>query len=75
MKTITIHIPEQEFLKFGFESESLGFEEFVEKIKIGLAKEALHKAQEIAEQVGLSELSQEEIDAEINAVRRAEDHS
>ncbi len=71
MKTLTINITEKEFLKFGFESENLNLEEFVRKIKIEMAKEAIVKCQSIAEKVGLSNLTLEEIDAEIKAVRNA----
>ena len=71
MKTLTINITEKEFLKFGFESENVNFEEFVRKIKIEIAKEAMIKCQSIAEKVGLSNLTLDEIDAEIKAIRNA----
>ena len=72
MKTLTIKIPDQEFLRFGLKSETINFEEFVKEIKIRIAKEAMLNSQSIAEEVGLSELTEEQIDVEIRELRDTE---
>lgn len=71
MKTLTIKLSEKEFLKYGFRSENPGFEEFVRRIKIDLAKEALRNTVSIAKKEGLSALTQDEINQEVKAVRDA----
>lgn len=75
MKTLNIAISENDFYKYGFLTERLSFEELIEKINIELARQALTRAQEIAEQTGLSQMTLEEINAEIQAVRNAKNHS
>ncbi|MFN7117051.1 MAG: hypothetical protein ACK4TA_09655 [Saprospiraceae bacterium] len=75
MKTLNIAISEKDFNKYGFSAENLSFEELIEKINVELARQALLRAQEIAEQTGLSQMTLEEINAEIQAVRDAKGHS
>lgn len=75
MKTLNIVISEGDFDKYGFSTERLSFEELIAKINMELARQALLRAQEIAEQTGLSEMTLEEINAEIQAVRDAKSHS
>ncbi len=74
MKTLTINLSEKEFLKYGFRSENPDFDEFVRKIKIDLAKEALRNTVSIAEKEGLSAITLEEINQEVKAVRGAKDN-
>lgn len=75
MKTLSISISEKDFNKYGFSDENLSFEELIEKINVELARQALLRAQEIAEQTGLSQMTLDEINAEIQAVRDAKNHS
>lgn len=75
MKTLNIVISEGDFDKYGFSTERLSFEELIAKINMELARQALLRAQEIAEQTGLSKMTLEEINAEIQAVRDAKSHS
>ncbi|MBK7870085.1 MAG: hypothetical protein IPJ74_05020 [Saprospiraceae bacterium] len=75
MKTLNIVISEGDFDKYGFSTERLSFEELIAKINNELARQALLRAQEIAEQTGLSQMTLEEINAEIQAVRDAKNHS
>jgi len=72
---MSVQISEKDFEKYGFQSADLSWEELVRKVKSELAKEALEKCKLIAVQVGLSEMSMADIDAEIKAVRDAEGHS
>jgi hypothetical protein len=74
MKTLTVNLSEKEFLKYGFRSENLDFDELVRKIKIDLAKEAMKNTVSIAEKEGLSAITLEEINQEIKAVRSAKDN-
>jgi hypothetical protein len=71
MKTLSIRISEHDFNRLGFESSDLEWEALIKKIKAELAKEALQKSKSLAKLTGLSELTLEEINAEINAVRNA----
>ena len=69
MKTITISISEREFEEFGFQSDSLSFKDFLDKINREIAKKALLSCHKIAKETGLSELTMDEINSEIKAVR------
>jgi hypothetical protein len=71
MKNLIVPIEESDYKKFGFENSTVSFDELKEKISIEYAREALIRCNEIAKETGLSELTPEEIDAEINAVRNA----
>jgi hypothetical protein len=55
----------------GFTSNFIPFDELKEKISIEYAREALIKCNQIAKETGLSQLTNDEINAEINALRNA----
>lgn len=69
MKTITVSISENEFERFGINSEIIDFKELLNKISIELARQAAYQSHEIAKRVGLSTMTMEEISAEVKAVR------
>jgi|AntRauMFilla1563_2_1112583.scaffolds.fasta_scaffold00337_7 hypothetical protein len=70
MKTISLKIKPEDASRYGLEEiSSLKFDELVSKITADFTKEALLKAQSIAEKTGLSKMTLEEIDQEIKAVR------
>jgi hypothetical protein len=71
MKNLTVTINDFDYEKLGFTSDSVPFNELKEKISIEYAREALIKCNQIAKQTGLSQLTLDEINAEINAVRNA----
>lgn len=71
MRTLNLNISEEEYRRYGIDSEKINFDLFIEKIKNVLAKDALKKCQSIAEQNGLNKMAIEEINAEIEAVRNA----
>ncbi len=71
MKNLTVTINDFEYEKLGLTTDSVPFDELKEKISIEYAREALIKCNQIAKQTGLSQLSLDEINAEINAVRNA----
>jgi hypothetical protein len=60
----------QDLKKFGLDKSQISFEELLDKISTELARQALYACQDIAERVGLSTMSLEDINAEIKAVRR-----
>ncbi len=69
MKTITVSISENEFERFGINSEKIDFKELLNKISIELARQAAYQCHEIAKRVGLSTMTMDEISAEVKAVR------
>lgn len=69
MKTLNVQISEIEFLDYELNSENISFSELKEKIKKKTIREALYSGQKIAEEVGLSEMTLEDINEEINYVR------
>ena len=75
MKKLTVTISDNEFSRFGFQSDVLNFEELVRFVKTELAKDALDKSIKLAKKYGLDKLSMEDINQEIKAVRDAKRHS
>ena len=69
MRTLSVSINEVDFVKLGIKKAKISFSELKEKLSIEYAGEALQKCQKIAEETGLSEMTMDEIDAEIQAVR------
>jgi len=71
MRTITLDLSEKDFKKYDFESEEISFEDFVEKIRNTLARDALKKCQEMAALSDLSRLTLTDINKEVRTVRNA----
>ena len=71
MRMISVAISDQDFAQLNIPSESVTYEELVKKIKKQLALVALQRAQQTAEQVGLSSMTLEEINSEIKSARDA----
>ena len=70
MKTITVTVDPKDISRYGLEETSkMELSELVNKINRDFAKQALKNAQSVAKETGLSNLSVEEIDQEIRAVR------
>ena len=70
-KILNVTISEQDFKHLAFASENITYEELVKNIEKQLALIALHRAQQSAEQAGLSAMTLDEINAEIKASRDA----
>lgn len=66
---------ETDFQKYNLGGAEIKFVDLVEKISREYARKAVLECNQIAEQVGLSNMTMDEIDAEINAVRNAKNHS
>ncbi|KAA9354790.1 hypothetical protein [Larkinella humicola] len=71
MSTLTITLTEEQAARYGLQSDLITLDQLVDKIKTEVARDALHKCQAIAGNTGLSEISLDEINAEIEAVRNA----
>ena len=69
MKTINIKLSDFEYNSFGLSKTNFFFSEIVDLIEQHVARQALRRSVEIAEQQGLSNMTMEEINAEIKAVR------
>jgi hypothetical protein len=75
MRTVQIKISETDFQKYNLGSMEIKFTDLVEMISREYARKALLECNQIAEQVGLSKMTIEEINAEIKSVRDAKTHS
>ena len=59
-----------EYNTFGLSKDILSFSEFADLIERQIARQALRRCVSIAENHGLSSMSMDEINAEVNAVRQ-----
>lgn len=75
MRTVQIRVSETDFQKYNLGSGEIKFVDLVEVISREYARKALLECNQIAEQVGLSKMTMDEINAEINAVRNAKTYS
>lgn len=75
MQTIQVKISNTDFQKYNFENKEIKFTDLVDLISREYARQALLECNEIAEQAGLSKMTLDEINAEINEVRNAKTHS
>lgn len=71
MRTVQIKISETDFQKYNFGSGEIKFTNLAEMIKQEYARQALLECNKIAEKVGLSSMTMDEINAEVKAVRNA----
>jgi hypothetical protein len=75
MRTVQLKVSETDFQKYNLNKEEIKFTDLVELISREYARQALLECNEIAEQVGLSKLTMDEINTEIKAVRDSKTHS
>ncbi len=75
MQTLQIKISNTDFQKYNFNRKELKFTDLVDLISREYARKALLECNKIAEQEGLSRMTMNEINAEINEVRNAKSHS
>ncbi len=75
MQTLQIKISNTDFQKYNFNRKELKFTDLVNLISREYARKALLECNKIAEQEGLSRMTMNEINAEINEVRNAKSHS
>ncbi len=72
---ISVNINENDFKRFGLNSSKINWDDLVKIIKTELSMEALTKCKIISERMGLSKISLEEINKEIENVRNAKSNS
>jgi hypothetical protein len=70
MKTISVQMSDVEYSTFGLSKNNFFFSEIADLIERQMARQALRRSVEMAEQNGLSSMTMDEINAEINAVRQ-----
>jgi hypothetical protein len=75
MQTLQIEISDTDFQKYNFGSREIKFADLVNLLSKEFARKALLECNEIAEREGLSQMSMDEINAEIKAVRDAKANS
>ena len=70
MKTLTIAIPDREYKNVGLKKTNLSFAELRNLIELQIMRDTMDKCLFYAEKYGLSEMTMDEINEEVNAVRR-----
>lgn len=75
MQTLQIKISNTDFQKYKLKSTEVKFTDLVELINEENARKALFESNQIAEEEGFSEMTMDEINTEIKAVRDAKTHS
>ncbi len=70
MKTLNVSISELEFNKFGLKNSNLSFSDLLDIISREISRQNLMKTVELAEKLGLSKMSMDEITDEVKAVRK-----
>ncbi|RDC65647.1 hypothetical protein [Adhaeribacter pallidiroseus] len=75
MRIIQIKVSETDFQKYDLgNGQEIKFSDLIEKVNLEYARKALIECNEIAQEAGLSEMTLDEINAEIKAVRDAKNH-
>jgi hypothetical protein len=67
--TLNISISDMEWQEFGITADTLTFTDFLELVSRELMRQNLNQAVELAEKYGLSSMTMEDINEEVNAVR------
>ena len=70
MKVINVQVSDVEYDTFGLSKDNFSFSEFADLIERQIARQALRRCVSLADRYGLSSMSMEEINAEVNAVRQ-----
>ncbi len=75
MRTLNIEISDFEYEKLGIKNDQLSFTDFVDIISREINRQNLRKSVELAKRYGLSDITLDEISAEIKAIRNNAAHS
>ena len=70
MKTISVQMSDVEYSVFGLSKNNFLFSEIADLIERQMARQALRRSVEMAEKSGLSSMTMDEINAEVNVVRQ-----
>jgi hypothetical protein len=71
MRILNLRLSEEDCKKYEISSDNMSFDNFLNKIKNTIAKEAIEKCHLVARESGLDKITSDEINAEIEAVRNA----
>jgi len=69
MRTLNVSISDLDYKKFGIRKDNLSFPDFLDLVNRKMAQETLKECVKLAEKYGLSEITMDEIDEEVKAVR------
>jgi hypothetical protein len=69
MKTLTVEIPDEEYVKLGIKSPAIAYNELMRKVKQQELMELLDRANRSARESGLADMTDEELNGIINEVR------
>ncbi|MEX0967709.1 MAG: hypothetical protein WD077_10765 [Bacteroidia bacterium] len=75
MKTVNIQISDLEFDQLGLKKSNLSFSEFIEIVGKHITKQTLEKSIRLSEKYGLSNMTMNQINDEIKALRDAKTDS
>ena len=75
MKSLNLLISDSEFDQLGLDKNTLSFSELIDIVEKKITKQTLEKSVQLANKYGLSNMTMEEIDEEINAHRNAKSNS
>lgn len=70
MITLNVSISDLEYNKFGIKNKQLAFSDIVDIVSREMAKQNLDRCVELAEKYGLSTMTLDEINEEINTARK-----
>ena len=70
MRTLNVSISDLDYKKYGIRKDTLSFPDFLDLVNRKMAQETLKECVKQAEIAGLSEMTMDEIDEEIRAVRK-----
>jgi hypothetical protein len=70
MRTLNVSISDIEYSKFGIKNDTLTFSDFIDLVSKELTRQNLNKCLELADKYGLSEMTMDEINNEVKAVRK-----
>jgi hypothetical protein len=71
MRTLNVSISDMEFNNLGIKNENITFTEFTELVRREVMRNNLNNCLALAEKVGLSSMTMNEINEEIKLVRNA----
>ena len=71
MRTLNVSISDMEFNNLGIKNENITFTEFIELVRREVMQNNLNNCLALAEKVGLSSMTMNEINEEIKLVRNA----
>ena len=75
MRTLNISISDFEYNRLGLKSDNLSFTDFVDLLSREISRQNLRRSVTLAEKSGLSDMTMEDIDKEVKAIRKnAQDH-